>query len=192
MKRRDFFRILGGGALVAAFGVRRGEAKVCEKNNALLDRIYPIGSIYISVSSVDPGGTLGGTWIKFAQGAMLAGVSSTDSDFDFRSNFQVRGAKTHILTETQMPSHTHSFNFNGNPNTSSQKYVTGTSNKVHFPVMAEGDNGVWGLYAQTGYSISRATLHPNETWFENASTGGGKAHNNLPPYITVYMWRRSA
>lgn len=47
-----------------------------------VDMIYPIGSIYASVSSVNPGTIFGGTWVRFAAGRTLVGVDSSDSDFN--------------------------------------------------------------------------------------------------------------
>ena len=162
MKRRDFFRIIGGGAIVAAFGTRSANAKVCERNVGTLRAIYPVGAIYISTSSTDPENLFGfGTWQRFGEGAVLAGVSKTDSDFDFRSNFQVRGAKTHTLTIAQMPSHSH-------------------GNVINISAGIATEVGPHGDYL-------RFPKQPAYT----ASAGSGSAHNNLQPYITVFMWRRS-
>lgn len=126
---------------------------------SLLDLIYPINSIYISVSSTDPRDIFGGTWEAFATGRTLVGVDPGDTDFNAAN--KPGGEKTVTLTTEQMPSHTHTLKRNtidGHP--------------------------------YTGY-VFEETSGP----YESASTtfaGGSQPHNNMPPYITVYMWRRTA
>ena len=66
---------------------------------------YPIGSIYFTASAIQPGTSIGGTWVRYAQGKCLFGVDDYDSDFS--SVEQIGGVKDVVLTEAQMPSHTH-------------------------------------------------------------------------------------
>ena len=74
------------------------------------DAAYPVGSIYISVVSTNPATLLGvGTWTAFAEGRMLVGLKSTDTDFDTVE--ETGGAKTHTLTVDEMPSHSHTLNY---------------------------------------------------------------------------------
>lgn len=127
--------------------------------DSLLDLIYPVGSIYISVSSENPGTIFGGTWEAFATGKTLVGVDANDDDFKVVEN--KGGSKTVILTKDQMPAHTHTLM---RSKTGGQTY-TGTV-----------FDSVDGPYE------SVSTL----------SAGGGDAHDNMPPYITVYMWKRTA
>lgn len=127
------------------------------------DLVYPVGSIYTSVRNVNPGSYLGGTWERFSSGRMLVGVNESDSDFS--AVLKYGGAKTHTLTANEMPSHTHTFNKSwNNPNGPNS-----------FPA-AGWDRGTsyLGVDAKTN------------------ATGGNAAHNNMPPYIAVYMWRRTA
>ena len=129
----------------------------CE--GSLLDLIYPVGSIYISVSSTDPGTIFGGTWEAFATGKTLVGVDVNDTDFNAAN--KVGGEKTVTLTKDQMPAHTHTLK---RSKIGGQTY-TGTV-----------FDSVDGPYEDV------PTL----------SVGGNKPHNNMPPYITVYMWKRTA
>ncbi len=101
---------------------------------------------------------MGGTWSRFGNGQVLVGVNEADTDFNTVN--KTGGEKTHILTEAEMPSHTHD-------------YVGGTNNYVK--VEASDVNG----YTDTKTKTSSAT-------------GGGQAHNNLQPYVTVYRWQRTA
>lgn len=75
-------------------------------NGKLLDFIYPVGSIYISIQDTNPSVFFGGTWERIAKGKTLVGVDENDSDFNASS--KTGGEKTHTLTVNEMPSHNHS------------------------------------------------------------------------------------
>lgn len=126
---------------------------------SLLDLIYPIDSIYISVSSTDPGTIFGGTWEAFATGKTLVGVDANDTDFNVAGN--AGGSKTVTLTTDQMPAHTHGL-----------------------------------MRSQIGGHTYTGTVFDSvDGSYENVtatSAGGNEPHNNMPPYITVYMWKRTA
>lgn len=128
-------------------------------NSDLLNKIYPVGSVYISVNSTNPGNFLGGTWVEFGQGKTLVGVNTSDSNFNTVE--KTGGEATHKLTISEMPSHNH-YNDTWAANTSGSQYLY--------------------FYGQRGTPGNRYT----------GGTGGGGAHNNLQPYITVYFWKRTA
>jgi len=71
------------------------------------DKIYPVGSIYINASnSTNPGTLLGfGTWAAFGAGKVPVGIDSSDSDFDTAE--ETGGSKTHTLSVSELPAHTH-------------------------------------------------------------------------------------
>ena len=120
--------------------------------------VWPIGSIYTSVTSANPSTLFGGNWEAFDAGRVLIGLDSADTDFDAVE--ETGGAKTHTLTTAEMPSHTHTF--------TAFQTTSGSNNRT----------GGGALSA----SASSTT----------ASTGGGGAHNNVQPYIVVYMFKRIA
>ena len=128
--------------------------------DSLLDLIYPIDSIYISVSSTDPRDIFGGTWEAFATGRTLVGVDTADTDFNAAGN--EGGSKTVILTTEQMPEHRHYLNRQG----------------------AGSQSGTLDVFANTVGSAYGTV--------SSTSTGEGLPHDNMPPYITVYMWKRTA
>lgn len=142
--------------------------------NQLLEKVYPVGSIYISANRVSPQVFLGGTWEPFAYGRTLVGVDDSDSspDIDFAEPLKIGGEKKHKLTVAEMPSHDHP--------------ITGdvTSNS---PLYMQN-------IASSFYSNGSPTLGgTSNTWQWSKSIvaqGGDQAHNNMQPYITVYMWRR--
>lgn len=127
------------------------------KLQSLLDYIYPVNSVYISYSHTNPGTTFGGTWERISNAFLWACDSSGTIG-------QTGGEKTHILTTSELPSHTHGAVYSGN--------ATGTKS---LPWLSTGVLG-------TGDKLAYSTI----------ATGGGAAHNNMPPYVQVSIWRRTA
>lgn len=129
----------------------------------LIDLLYPVGAIYMSTNSANPGGYLGGTWETWGAGRVPVGVQPSDTDFNAAG--KTGGEKTHTLTAVEMPSHAHG--------------AYGYAEVSDY----SGDYKVMGAMAPGGgqydFNITR-------------DAGGGQAHNNMPPYITCYMWRRTA
>lgn len=105
----------------------------------------------------------GGTWVSWGSGRVPVGVNASDTDF--ATVQKTGGEKSHTLTISEMPSHKHPIPYRTDTN------ITG------------GSTGQWTTDPGTssGSSDSKAI-----------AVGGGNAHNNLQPYITVYMWRRTA
>ena len=151
------------------------------ENKSLIDFIYPVGSIYMSVNSVSPATLFGGTWESFGTGRTLVGVDASQTEF--ASVEKTGGAKTHTLTTAQMPSHTHTQN--AHSHSVRYKGFTGLSESSGgWLVLRRNESG--DSYDGTdGDGAISATA-------TNQNTGGGGAHNNLQPYITVYMWKRTA
>lgn len=138
----------------------------------VLQRVYPIGSIYISVNSTNPGTSLGfGTWSAFGAGRVPVGFDSGQTEFD--TDEETGGAKTHTLIEAEIPSHTHIQN----------------AHNHSFGVRDTDDGGTTGLIRGT---TAAAGTQLSDTTATNQNTGGGGAHNNLQPYIVVRMWKRTA
>lgn len=133
----------------------------------LLDKIYPVGSIYISTVNNSPANFLGGTWEDFGYGRTLVGVDDSEEnpDLDFASSKLTGGEKEHTLTVDEMPSHSH-----------------GVTNFVY-----NSDQNPFNINPSGTSVLSTATSS-----VKTDSEGGGQAHNNMPPYITVYMWERTA
>lgn len=73
--------------------------------SAIFNAVYPVGTIYTSVSNANPGLVFGGTWEAFGAGRTLIGVDSEDADFN--ASGKTGGDKTHTLTIDEMPSHNH-------------------------------------------------------------------------------------
>lgn len=131
---------------------------------SILDSVYPVGSIYMSVNNTDPSTLFGGTWEQLKDRFLLgAGDTYTAG--------ATGGEATHKLTVTEMPSHSHA-----QSNVSTQRAIsTTTSGATNY---IERGSGVY-------YT---ATLNN----FSTGSKGGNGAHNNMPPYLVVYIWKRTA
>ena len=139
---------------------------------SLLDLLHPIGSIFESVNSTPPDQLFGGTWEEFGKGQVLVGVDSSQTEF---STVQKSGGeKTHTLTTSEMPAHSHGIYGNSKTYQSSASAAAWQVNQA-FMGYASGE---------------RVTLY--STAFGTASVGNTQAHNNLQPYITVYRWIRTA
>ena len=102
-----------------------GELQINGTN--VLEKVYPVGSIYINATSAtNPGTLLGfGTWVAFGAGKVVVGLDSTDTDFDTVG--ETGGANTHTLTTSEIPSHTHSLNTSDNPGGTGAIEVAGGS-----------------------------------------------------------------
>ena len=124
--------------------------------------VYPVGSIYFNAQVATNPNTLLGFGTWEAYGGGRVPVG-VHSSGTFDGLNETGGAETHTLSEAELPSHTHSVTF-------PRSNTSGGGGPVH-PCMSAGDGG----------SVS-ATV---------SSTGSGNAHNNLQPYITVYMWKRT-
>lgn len=129
----------------------------------LLALLHPVGSIYISMSNTNPSELFGGRWEKIEDRFLLA-ASDT-----YRQG-TVGGEATHALTTGEMPAHTHN--------------ITDTS-------LASGVNlGVtWDQYVSASSTVKSYGINTNST-LQAVEVGGGKPHNNMPPYLAVYMWQR--
>lgn len=158
----------------------------------ILETTHPIGSLEINTSGTNPSEYLGGGWESFGSGRTLVGIDSNDSDFDTAE--ETGGEKTHTLTTNEIPAHTHgSKSLVGTWANwgEGSGMVSSTANgyKVTGIVSAVGDNNQYGWGTSTGRDQDNTSLKIDAT-HEHNSVGGGQAHNNLQPYITVYFWKR--
>ena len=163
----------------------------------LIDVIYPVGSIYMSVNSVNPSTLFGGTWEQIKDTFLLA-------TGDTYANGSTGGEATHTLTENEMPSHTHiqdSHNHTQNAHNHTQNPHSHTIGSlaryvINGNAVAAVGNGYGNIQkyktGDTTATNKEATATNNPQTATNQNTGGGQAHNNMPPYLTVYMWKRTA
>ena len=131
---------------------------------AVIDVIYPVGSVFIAVSAMTPPSATGVTWERIAEGRTLVGEGTGTDDNLVAKSFTgstLGGEYEHTLTEAEMPSHRH-----------------GTD-------VQNVNNGLSGGDGRGGTAIGGQAAF---TTF----TGGDAAHNNIQPYLVTYIWKRTA
>ena len=126
------------------------------------EKIYPVGSIYISVNSTNPASLFGGTWEQIKDRFLLAAG-------DAYAAGSTGGEAMHTLTVDEMPSHCH--------HSEARAFLIDSGKK-------EG----WGAAIRNiAGDYAAIPVTPNVML-----TGGSQPHNNMPPYLAVYMWQRTA
>ena len=181
---------------------------------------FPIGSVFLAVVSTSPATLLGyGTWSAFGAGRMLVGRDAGDVDFDTAE--ETGGAKTHTLTSAETPSHTHvqdahthtqdshnhtqdAHTHTQNAHNHSQRYHSATTGPLSglttAPDTSSNTPTNYGLVTADATAVNQnatatnqaATATNQNATATNQNTGGGGAHNNMPPYIVCYFWKRTA
>jgi microcystin-dependent protein len=161
--------------------------------------IYPVGSIYMSTNSVNPSSLFGGTWDRIKDRFLLAAgdyynsgsVGGTATNTLTEENIpahshtyeKATAVGNHTLTVDEIPSHTHSYSKTTSPFSSN---VAAASPGVNVISCTNAGNT-----ASTGGD--QAHNHPLETTSASTSeVGSGTEVNNMPPYITVNVWVRTA
>ena len=139
-----------------------------------VDLIYPVGSIYMSVNATNPKELFGGTWEQI-KGRFLLGMSSS------YPAGSTGGEATHTLTVSEMPSHNGhlSAGIAGTAPMGKGNYK-GYLNSSVMNSFPEGNYRGWNVYLGN-------EMHP-----ASEATGGDQPHNNMPPYLAVYTWKRTA
>lgn len=183
----------------------------------ILNMIYPVGSIYMSVNNVSPATFIGGTWTALTDRVLIGAGSSYTVN-------ATGGTATTTLTTSNMPAHTHVFTGN-NTSTSSTgshthdwAYMSHGGNTFQF-FNADSSGGSWvgdtqfmiaakrnqGETSGVNHILSTSNLmtgnpliangahsHTITVTGANSSVGSGASFSNLPPYLAVYMWKRTA
>lgn len=136
-----------------------GDIVIKNDNADILNLVYPVGSIYLSVNEVNPSTLFGfGEW-EMIKDTFLLGAGDT-----YQAG-STGGEATHTLTTSEMPSHSHN-----------------TYQIANFP---NGNVDNRGGYGYTEVANSRTAYGSVVSY-----TGGSQPHNNMPPYLTVYIWKR--
>ena len=145
----------------------------------ILSSVYPVGSIFISTSATSPATSLGfGSWSRFGEGRILVSQSSSDSDFDTAE--ETGGAKTHTISESQLPSHQHFIMNTGN----------GFGNNLENNVNFAGTTNSRGGLGNNDYIMQAINSTANAG--KTSAVGSGSAVTHMNPYIVTYMWKRTS
>lgn len=123
-----------------------------------------VGSIYITVSNTSPAALFGGTWERISERFLLGASSSYPAG-------GTGGEFTHKLTQSELP------NYSLSVTNGSNVIRSKTGNSADAYVQTQ--SGGWGI---PNWESKTVTV---------ASGGSGEAHNNMPPYLAVNMWKRT-
>lgn len=155
---------------------------------SILASVYPVGSVYLSLDSTSPAELFGGTWEQIKDTFLLAAGDAYEAG-------ATGGEAEHTLTTDEMPSHTH--------RSTTQTVDSDTYPDYKFQIVRNlnsASTARYGVAAGSAYNViavnpsaaDYVSINDISTSDATAPTGGGSAHNNMPPYLAVYVWKRTA
>lgn len=157
-------------------------------NTGICDLVYPVGSIYMSINATSPSTLFGGSWEQLKDKFLLgAGDTYTAGS--------TGGESSHTLTTNELPSHNHNFSQTSCTNPGNHTHVVGVdkdggAGSNRYTVHITSNNTASGQ--QLSPISGAAGSHTHTIGGTISNTGSGQAHNNMPPYVTVYIWKRTA
>lgn len=147
--------------------------------------MYPVGSIYMSVNNVNPSTYFGGTWESWGVGKTIVGVDTNQTEFNTVE--KTGGEKTHTLSVDEIPAHSHGMNASGNHTHTYTGYIQcAVTSSANYTAIAHKRYESDGTSTPASMNSTGAHTHTIN------NTGSSLQHNNLQPYITCYMWKRTA
>lgn len=197
-----------GNLVVNSITAREGLGS--SSNGLTFDQIYPIGSIYMSVSEINPSSLFGGVWERITGRFLLGSGTPEQNNFNsfgtltneqltswYFHNGEAGGEYQHTLSEGEMPLHGHSMNFSTSESGTHSHQIAATFiGASHNHYYDPGDALSNGSNNGTKYSNSSTIqVAGNHTHAVNGNTngaGGNLTHNNMPPFLVVNMWKRTA
>lgn len=142
---------------------------------SVMERVHPVGSLYMSASPTSPAELFGGTWEQIKDMFILAAG-------DTYAAGSTGGEAAHTLTENELP------------------YIDGSwQTFVVNSHMIDGVSGhAYGGSASKSIKVNGVSSYESDVYVANAEYiygfkfGQNVPHNNMPPYIAMYIWRRIA
>ncbi len=160
--------------------------------NSIVALAYPVGSIYMNATdSSNPAKILGfGTWVQISKGRVLLGAGTADSGTVYNAG-NTGGEEKHALTTSEVPAHNH--HYSGTTSTNGNHYhlvyakdsPSGTGDSID----AEGDRHSDNTQS---YKTNTSGNHTHSYSGYTNNTGGNASHNNMQPYLVVYIFKRTA
>lgn len=191
---------------ISYFGkMEEAMAKLTEENQTLSENlgkywetVYPVGSVYVSLNENDPATLFGGSWERIKDMFLLSAGDSYQAG-------DMGGEAEHKLTTEEMPEHTHE---RGTMDITGYLKCYSQYNKGNDDYWATGSGGAFykdpDNYMEEGSTLNQSdsasydsartvSFKASRAWTgETSAVGGSTAHNNMPPYLAVYMWKRTA
>jgi microcystin-dependent protein len=159
----------------------------------LLDMFYPVGSIYMSVDSTSPAIRFGGTWERIENTFLLAAGSNYTAG-------STGGSTTTTLSTNNLPAHNHEANstYNGadfdiRAGSSNDRYLVeaGNNTTVGSGEGAKKWNAAFSISSSAPNRKNDKVYIGGTVTTTTNNTGSGEAFSNMPPYLAVYMWKRT-
>lgn len=150
-----------------------GAKQINETNkaiNEIANIIYPVGSIYMSVNNTNPKTLFGGTWTEWGKGRVPVGVNTADIEFN---EVEKTGGKKEQVLRASIGA------------VSSDTSSIGYAKTFAIPNRNVYSATIWGNNGNT--ETPHPANHATEVWQDN-----GQEPTTLQPYITCYMWKRTA
>ena len=170
--------------------IYKGDGSATNLDIISFDQIYPIGAIYMSTVSTNPATLFKiGNWEALPAGRVLLAQGTSTWGVNYSAG-STGGEDKHTLTVSESAPHNHT----GNATTSGSTHTHaltmrashGKSGNGGVPRFGDGD--IWSDYKTQ--NLSAAGEHSHAITINNS--GGGQAHNNMQPYLSVYMWKRTS
>lgn len=182
--------------------------------DAVTNKLWPVGSIYISVNNANPASFFGGSWTAFATGRTIVGVDTSQGEFN---SVEKAGGHKELQSHAHgLNNHVHSLNNHTHTVPNHVHTMQGAGNHYHYlginkDAVQKGTSynkpnnfesgstsyksNTTGNHSHTMNSSGTCTTGGNSgntggNSGNTTSAGGGNA-GNLQPYITVYMWKRT-
>ena len=166
-------------------GLLKNDGTVDRTSYATLDQVYPVGSIYMSINSTDPSTLFGGSWTRLKDTFLLACGDTYSSDGDVATS--QHGSATVTLTSAQsgLKAHGHGMDHNHNHRHNLNKnFSTGSGGSTSAYITSSNRT------TSTQYTGYDSTASSKKTTDDNTASNASQAHENMPPYMAVYMWKR--
>lgn len=153
----------------------------------IMDAVHPVGDIYMSVQNVNPSTKFGGTWVAWGAGKVPVGVNALEPEFDTVE--ETGGSKAVTLTAANLPAHSHSMAHTHDMTHNHTNPSGGTPGTASFITRATAASTLGNIGATNQFAGNTGASSA-----ANTGNGPGTAAdvNNLQPYITCYMWKRTA
>lgn len=168
------------------------------KKNIIVDLIYPVGSIYTSVNSTSPADLFGGTWEAMPAGRVLLAQGTSEWGVEYKAG-STGGEHEHQLSVVELPKFTPTGSMTNVPLTGT--FTINNSNTGGFEISTSGIISKIGIQSRpisgggsnwyelaNGFAID--ATHAHKLTFK--SIGSDSAHNIMQPYLSVFMWKRTA
>ncbi len=154
------------------------------------NKIYPIGSVYISFNNTDPATLFGGTWEQITGKFLLSGTTSGTTGGASSVSYTpavtlTRSTNVAISNHSYKPAGSNSTNFNKGQVNGYGAAKPGAGYQNRLVVMGSTTGGVKVTFSGTTASLSHSITQPNFT-----AKGTAATIDTMPPYVTVYMWKR--